>query len=210
MSAPAPIQPQPQPQPPVQQNNPQPPPININEFKFSVDEKSATRPFYTEDGKELMITIYFSNNETKETKNKRLEQFTDIKLKAIGKAALNLGLGTESKKGKGRVDLISFKQDERGHLAEAEKKFSKGKPTVLSTNHYQEKMKLLDPNDPKRLKLKAKLDSFIKVQTAWTTIFRLAEAKDPAAKKDELPLAIDVAKKKEENEQVEEKKEEGA
>ncbi|QLH36170.1 MAG: hypothetical protein HWD61_08555 [Parachlamydiaceae bacterium] len=95
--------------------------------------------------------MYFPENTTPEQRSTRLSAFTKENLDHLGAYAIALGLGKDSKKGKGKINAIAFKQDQTGSLSEAIKHFSNGSPAIsISLKHYQDKIDAIsDPKSPK-------------------------------------------------------------
>lgn len=145
-----------------------PTPLTQNGFTIASDQKSASKEFVF-NGRNLTITVYFPENTTPEQRSTRLSAFTKENLDHLGAYAIALGLGKDSKKGKGKINAIAFKQDQTGSLSEAIKHFSNGSPAIsISLKHYQDKIDAIsDPKSPKRAKFLAKRNTFQRVQAFW-------------------------------------------
>lgn len=150
---------------------------------FSGDNTSASRDFEF-GGKKLTITVYFPANCTEEEKNRRLERFSEGNLAVIGNYVVNvLGIGKNSKKhNQSTVNAITFRQDDKGQLLEAEKVYSNGDRKTISQQILGIKY-----HDPKKEKKKGRYEDRFKalqiIQQIWagTKIEAVVKEKDQNA-----------------------------
>lgn len=191
MSAPAPIKTN-SVQPPVQVPPKSKEPAPLPNGFISKNANSASNDVTLADGRKVTITVFFPSNTSQADKLKRLNQFNETHLKALGEQAVNLGLGQTSKKeNRGKITSIVFKEDDKGEV-ETVKHFADGKFVTMNAQYFLNKLKKCDSEDNKikKTKYERRQNAFFAAQTSWKNI--LAEkpskektgAKSPEKKKE--------------------------